>query len=93
MADIVQLYNDVDRSVGRAVRARRHARGLADADLASRLGMSLSDYRACEAGARRFGAERVLLLARALDTLPGCFFEELRSRRSAPEAQALSMVK
>ena len=66
MADIVQLYNDVDRSVGRAVRARRHARGLADADLASRLGMSLSDYRACEAGARRFGAERVLLLASRL---------------------------
>ena len=69
--------NPVDVSVGDNVRLQRMRLGLGRSLLAERLGIPLVEYQDCELGVRRFGAERLLKLARLMDINPGCFFEAL----------------
>ncbi|MBR2800311.1 MAG: helix-turn-helix transcriptional regulator [Oscillospiraceae bacterium] len=55
------------------IRARRQAKGLTQAQLASRVGVQLNTIARYEAGLRHPRAETVVLLARALD----CEVEDL----------------
>jgi hypothetical protein len=67
--------NSVDVLVGDNVRLQRMRLGLGPSFLANRLGISLVEFQDCELGLRRFGAERLLELARLMDASPRCFFE------------------
>jgi transcriptional regulator with XRE-family HTH domain len=69
--------NPVDAQVGNNVRAKRTAAGLSQDYVASQLGLSLPEYQEYESGTRRFGAERLLRLARLFGISPEEFFEGL----------------
>ena len=69
--------NPVDVQVGNNVRAKRTAAGLSQDYVANHLGLSLPEYQEYEFGGRRFGAERLLRLARLFGVSPEEFFEGL----------------
>src|ERR1700739_414499 len=56
----------IDVSVGRNVRIRRMARGMSQAQLASRLGVTFQQLQKYEVGANRIGTGRLVKLAGVL---------------------------
>ncbi len=69
--------NPVDAQVGNNVGAKRTEAGLSQDYVANQLGLSLPEYQEYESGGRRFGAERLLRLARLFGVSPEEFFEGL----------------
>jgi transcriptional regulator with XRE-family HTH domain len=67
----------VDAQVGNNVGAKRTEAGLSQDYVANQLGLSLPEYQEYESGGRRFGAERLLRLARLFGVSPEEFFEGL----------------
>ena len=68
---------DADRHVGARVRARRVALGLAQQELARRVGITSSRMHKYETGALRIGVGLLFAIARALGVEPGYFYEGL----------------
>jgi transcriptional regulator with XRE-family HTH domain len=69
--------NSVDVLVGYNVRTKRTKLGLSWSHMAEQLGLTLAQYQECESGMRRFGAARLLKLARLIDVNPQYFLEAL----------------
>ncbi|MCG6203666.1 helix-turn-helix domain-containing protein [Rhodopseudomonas sp. HC1] len=61
---------DIDRQIGRLLRARRHAAGLSLCDLAAAIGVSYQQMQKYEAGANRIAASRLVSIASHLRTAP-----------------------
>ena len=84
---------DADRHVGARVRARRVALGLAQQELARRVGITSSRMHKYETGALRIGVGLLFALARALGVEPGHFFEGLGSgERPRPTVRQPQMI-
>jgi hypothetical protein len=70
-----KMTNPVDVCVGDNVKLQRMRLGLGQSFLADTLGIPLSEFQDCELGIHRFGAYRLLRLARLLDVGAICFFQ------------------
>jgi transcriptional regulator with XRE-family HTH domain len=64
----------VDRHVGRRLRGKRRALGLAEHDLASALGVDVGTIRAYERATARVPAEHLVRLGEFMDVALGYFF-------------------
>ena len=85
---------DADRHVGARVRARRVALGLAQQELARRVGITSSRMHKYETGALRIGVGLLFAIARTLGVEPGYFYEGLGSGEMArPTARQRQMVE
>jgi transcriptional regulator with XRE-family HTH domain len=76
----------VDRHVGNRVRILRAARGMTQAELAERIGLSAQQLQKYEIGVNRISASRLYDMARVLDADPNDFFDGFEAgRASAPD--------
>ena len=87
---------DADRHVGARVRARRVALGLAQQELARRVGITSSRMHKYETGALRIGVGLLFAIARALGVEPAYFYEGLGSgeppRSTARQRQMIELA-
>ena len=67
--------NPIDENVGMQIQHRRKVLGICESLLAEELGLALSEYKKCENGERRVGAEGLLKLSVLLSVSPSFFFE------------------
>jgi transcriptional regulator with XRE-family HTH domain len=85
--------NPIDENVGVQIQHRRKVLGISESLLAEALGLTLSEYRKCENGERRVGAEGLLKLSVLLSVSPSFFFEgspanaEMSKVRGGPTLQ------
>ncbi len=88
---------DADRHVGARVRARRVALGLAQQELARRVGITSSRMHKYETGALRIGVGLLFAIAGALGVEPGYFYEGLGSgeppRPTARQRQVVDLAR
>jgi len=71
--------NNIDKHIASRIRARRLEASLSQTDLAKALGVTFQQIQKYENGANRFGAGRLLAIARALSTPITYFFEDAPS--------------
>lgn len=81
------MYHKTDVHIGRKIRERRVARGLSQAALADRLGITFQQIQKYESGANRVGGSRLWELSKALGVPVGYFFEGLEEGRAAPAGE------
>lgn len=74
--------NDVDLIVGERLRAARLAKGMRQADLAERVGVSFQQIQKYERGQNRISASRLLAIASALGVAVEQFFQGLGAEDS-----------
>ena len=67
----------IDLLLGRRLRLRRRLMGLTQNELALRVGVRFQQIQKYECGANRISAARLWLLAKALETPVGTFFDGL----------------
>ena len=67
--------NPVDAEVGYNARTMRSRLGFSQGHVAEQLGLTLDEYQKRESGMRRFGAKRLLQLARLMDVPANYFFQ------------------
>jgi transcriptional regulator with XRE-family HTH domain len=85
--------NSIDENVGMQIQHRRRVLGIGESLLAEELGLTLSEYKKCENGERRVGAEGLLKLSVLLSVSPSFFFEgspvnvEISKVRAGPTLQ------
>ncbi len=70
--------NLIDAGVGARIRALRQARGVSDAELALKLGISKHEFAMIEAGKARCRARQLMVLAQTLDVPFGELFEDMQ---------------
>jgi len=73
---LADLATRVDCHVGEQIRKRRQARGVTQQELARALGISYQQIQKYENGTNRISAGRLYILAKALETSVGTFFED-----------------
>ena len=93
----------IDAYVGRKVRETRLLRGMIQADLAARIGLSFQQLQKYETGRNRISASKLYEIARILDVGPCTFFEglegadagadDLIDERTTRAAQALASIQ
>jgi transcriptional regulator with XRE-family HTH domain len=71
----ITQFTSVDENVGMQIQRRRKFLGISESFLTEALGLTLIEYRKCEIGERRVGAEGLLKLAELLEVSPAFFFE------------------
>jgi transcriptional regulator with XRE-family HTH domain len=76
--------NLVDLRVGDRVRARRHALGMSQAELADSVCISIQQIRKYETGANRISASRLQDIAKVLNVLVSSFFEDAPEMLDSP---------
>lgn len=81
------MYHKTDVHIGRKLRERRVGRGLSQAALAERLGITFQQVQKYESGANRIGGSRLWELSRALGVPVGYFFEGLEEGAAAGGAE------
>jgi transcriptional regulator with XRE-family HTH domain len=67
--------NSIDVAIGRNVRIRRLAKGLSQAQLAKRLGLTFQQVQKYEAGASRIASGRLVRIAQLLEVPVAALFE------------------
>jgi transcriptional regulator with XRE-family HTH domain len=98
--------NSIDGAIGRNVRIRRLAKGLSQAQLAKRLGLTFQQVQKYEAGGSRIASGRLVRIAQLLEVPVRALFEGvegvavspapyllLAERRSLRLAQAFAAIK
>ena len=92
MSALQRASKPVDRHVGNRVRILRAARGMTQADLAEKIGLSAQQLQKYEIGVNRISASRLYDMARVLDCDPNDFFDgfngEYRSLPSTADVQS-----
>lgn len=87
----------VDIHVGERIREFRRLRGISQAELGRRIGVSFQQVQKYETGLNRVGASRLWRISQALETRIECFFEGAawpRSRNaSSPDARSLTIAR
>lgn len=84
--------NLIDAHVGKRVRQRRQYLGLSQGELAARLELTFQQIQKYELGINRISASRLFILAKALETRVGWFFEDYDSydlQQNTPEESPL----
>lgn len=88
MAHVIDVY------VGSRARKLRAMRGLSQAQLAKKLGLSFQQVQKYETGANRISARRLYELCKVFSVPPGYFYEGLeKTDDEATEATDLKAVK
>lgn len=90
------MYHRTDVHIGLKIRERRIARGLSQAALAERLGITFQQVQKYESGANRVGGSRLWELSKALAVPVAYFFEGLEeasgdARSSGPPLSRQSL--
>jgi transcriptional regulator with XRE-family HTH domain len=80
----------IDVAVGRNVRIWRMARGLSQAQLAKRLGVTFQQVQKYEVGANRMGTGRLVKIAAILDIPIAALFEQTHA--ADPAASLLALI-
>lgn len=68
----------IDQHIGSAIRARRRALGMSQAELAQRIGCPLRQLQRYEYGIDRTGAAKLFAIAKALEIPVAEFFDSIR---------------
>jgi transcriptional regulator with XRE-family HTH domain len=71
------MTNEIDRHLGKRLRQRRRSLGFTQQQIAEAVGVRFQQIQKYECGANRISAARLWLLAKALDTPVGAFFDGL----------------
>ncbi len=71
------MTNEIDRHLGKRLRQRRRSLGLTQQHIAEAVGVRFQQIQKYECGANRISAARLWLLAKALQSPVGAFFEGL----------------
>jgi transcriptional regulator with XRE-family HTH domain len=74
--------NEIDRHIGKRVRARRILLGMSQEKLADALGLTFQQVQKYEKGVNRIGASRLLHMAAILDVNIEFFFEGVPGLRA-----------
>jgi transcriptional regulator with XRE-family HTH domain len=82
----------IDVAIGRNVRIRRMAKGLSQAQLAKRLGLSFQQVQKCEAGAGRIGSGRLVRIAQILQIPVAALFEGVEGPATAQTQTLLRLL-
>ena len=82
--------NSIDLAVGRNVRIWRMAKGLSQAQLASRLGVTFQQIQKYEVGSNRIGTGRLVKLAAVLHVPISALFADTDA--AEPSASLLALV-
>ena len=77
---------EVDRFVGKQIRARRMERGKSQTDLAEAIGVRFQQIQKYESGVNRVSASRLWAIADTLETPVEYFFDGLESPDKAADA-------
>jgi transcriptional regulator with XRE-family HTH domain len=80
----------IDVAVGRSVRIWRLAKGMSQAQLASRIGVSFQQVQKYEFGSNRIGSGRLVRIAKALGVPVRTLFDGVET---APQSQAPSTLR
>jgi transcriptional regulator with XRE-family HTH domain len=81
-----QEPHNVDRHVGAMIRAKRKAKGMAQAELAGALRVSFQQVQKYERGANRISSSKLFEIAQKLDTPLSSFFQGLDSPKVEGDA-------
>jgi transcriptional regulator with XRE-family HTH domain len=71
------MTNEIDRHLGKRLRQRRRTLGLTQQQIAEAVGVRFQQIQKYECGANRISAARLWLLAKALESPVGAFFDGL----------------
>lgn len=78
----------IDSAIGGRVRQRRRELGLTQAQLALALGVTFQQVQKYESGANRISAATLFWTARALQTTPAYFFQDIHAQSQADQQLA-----
>lgn len=85
---MTKLDHDIDRHIGRRLRARRRLLGLSQPQLADAVGVKFQQIQKYECGEDRISASRLWRLCHALNAPVDYFYEGLASRRQVHREDA-----
>ncbi len=71
------MTNEIDKHLGKRLRMRRRSLGLTQQQIAEAVGVRFQQIQKYECGANRISAARLWLLAKALQSPVGVFFDEM----------------
>ncbi|WP_306150701.1 helix-turn-helix domain-containing protein [Roseovarius sp. MMSF_3281] len=74
------MTHEVDKHVGKQIRARRHVLGLTQTELAEAIGVKFQQVQKYETGANRVSASKLFLMAETLQVEIAYFWEGIDSR-------------
>lgn len=83
---ITRGENPIDKELGRRLRARRRLATISQIQLADQLDLTPRRIRDYERGAERIAADKLFMIAKALDAPLSYFFENLPEGRETPVA-------
>lgn len=85
--------DQVDVSVGRAVRSRREALGLTQAELGQAIGVTFQQVQKYERGANRIAASMLTRIADRLGTTEGDFFPQRGSVKDPAASSGVRQIR
>jgi len=89
----VAKVNQIDRSLGGRLRAKRTSSGLTLEQLANRLDIDPEDILSYETGAKRISADRLLRIAKVLGVRPVYFFGFPDDRTPLPDTRRTGLCE
>ena len=81
------MTNEIDRHLGKRLRQRRRTLGLTQQQIAEAVGVRFQQIQKYECGANRISAARLWLLAKALESPVGAFFDGLGEEVEASDEE------
>ena len=81
------MTNEIDRHLGKRLRLRRRTLGLTQQQIAEAVGVCFQQIQKYECGANRISAARLWLLAKALESPVGAFFDGLGEEVEASDEE------
>lgn len=93
-----EQLNNIDKTIGSQLRARRHVLKMSQDDLARSAGITFQQVQKYEHGTNRISASRMVQFGQILDVPPSYFFGELakgdpRSNEIGLSAEAVDVAK
>jgi transcriptional regulator with XRE-family HTH domain len=79
------MTNEIDKHLGKRLRMRRRSLGLTQQQIAEAVGVRFQQIQKYECGANRISAARLWLLAKALQSPVGVFFDDMAEEADGVE--------
>jgi len=87
MGSDVRVSTEIDKHVGRVLRALRKMREMTQTDLAERVGVTFQQIQKYERGTNRISAGRLWTFCKVLDVAPSRFFDGLDQMQVEPRTE------
>ena len=81
------MTNEIDKHLGKRLRMRRRSLGLTQQQIAEAVGVRFQQIQKYECGANRISAARLWLLAKALQSPVGVFFDDMNEDAEVAEEE------